>query len=82
VSPGRKTNLQHEHLVEHPLGQEPHLMVCIHRKRKLMHQSRRTYFPFIYVLVNTFHHSTRKLFTYDAPPFMMEIPFGPSRFVS
>jgi hypothetical protein len=71
-----------DHLGELPLGQEPHLMECIHRERKLMHQSRRNFVLYVYVPVNTFHHNSRKVLACDVPPFLLEIPFGSSRFVS
>jgi hypothetical protein len=57
-------------------------MGCLHRERKLMHQSRRTFFLYIYSLGNTFHPNSSKVLTCDIPPFLLEIPFGPSMFVS
>jgi hypothetical protein len=40
------------------------------------------FFHYIYGLANTFHHSNRKFLASDVQPFMLEIPFGPSNFVS
>jgi len=49
---------------------------------KLMHQSGRNFVPYIYVLVSTFHRSNNNVLVCDAPPFLLERPFGPLRFVS
>jgi hypothetical protein len=57
-------------------------MGCLQKEMKLMHQSGRTFVLYIYALVNTFHHNSSKVLACDVPPFQLEIPFGPSMFVS
>jgi hypothetical protein len=57
-------------------------MVCIHRKRDMMHQYGINFVPYIYVLVSTFHHNNSKVLVCDALSFLWGRHFGPPRFVS
>jgi hypothetical protein len=74
-------DIQHDHYTNPPLDLELHLMVCFHRKRKMMHQFGRIVFVNIYALVHTFHYNSSKVHACIVPPIRLEIPFGPSRFV-
>jgi hypothetical protein len=75
-------DLRSGQLVVYPLRQCPHLIICHWRMWKLMHQFGRTCVHDNYGLTNTFHHSDRKFVASDIQPFVLEIRFGPSKFVS
>jgi hypothetical protein len=47
-----------------------------------MQEPQRTFSLYIYSLVNTFHHNTRIVLSFDVPPFLLEIPFRNSMFFS
>jgi hypothetical protein len=82
VPQGLQLNLQGGHLIGNPLGQEPHLMGCILRKRKMMHQYVRNFVHDIYGPKNTCHHNNNKVLACKVLPFLLEIHFGLSMFMS
>jgi hypothetical protein len=47
-----------------------------------MHQYGRNFIHEIYGLTNNCHHSNSKVLAYDILPFLLEIPFGISMFMS
>jgi hypothetical protein len=60
----------------------PHMIVYPHRRWELTCQSGRTFIHEIYGSMNTFHHRNSKVLASDVQPFLLEIFFGPSKFVS
>jgi hypothetical protein len=57
-------------------------MGCLHRERKLMHQYRINFSLYIYSLGNNFQHNSNKVLACDVKTFLLEIPIGPSMFLS
>jgi hypothetical protein len=57
-------------------------MGYIHKEMKNIHQSGRNFLLYFYALVNTFHHNSSQVFSCNVLPFQLEIPFGPSMFMS
>jgi hypothetical protein len=68
-----------EKLVLCPMNIWPHLTGW---RWPLTHQFGRNFVHIICVLANTFHHSNRKFIASDIQPFLLEIPFGLSKFGS